>query len=244
MRWIEFNTEKIKGKKLFRFLSEEKLDKFLETGGLWFSCADEFGDKLECVKLRDMVSRNMLNIRAIEARKRKHLICCFHEGNKESLAFWDTYARVDDERRKYAIVFDREYLRSVIEGQNLTNLTDYEVINLLHGKVKYKTMAGLNDEELRNKKISHVSFRKESSFAYEREYRFVIKLRTDFPHKGINLKLGQTQTLQFKILVNPLLESVEYKKCVEKIQKSEFVSHLYSSALIKWLQPIYWSIKL
>ena len=46
MNWTTFNTENIKSKYLFKFLSETNLNKFLSTGNIWFSRADKFGDKI------------------------------------------------------------------------------------------------------------------------------------------------------------------------------------------------------
>lgn len=238
--WEKYNILNIKGKYLFRFLNEENLDKFLNSGSLWFSRADQFGDKLECVRLREITSKSIPNVREIEARKRKYLICCFHESTKESLAFWDTYATSNKKRRKYAIVFDRLYLTSLIENCDFTQYGVGCNYSLMHGKVKYKTMVGLKDESLIKKKVKHVSFRKEGSFAYEREYRYVIKRDREFQEIGSEVFLGQTSALNFKIFVNPLLKMKEYKRCVNKIQNSSFARNLSQSALTKWLKPELW----
>ena len=52
----------------------------------------------------------------------------FHEGNKETLAFWDTYAKTDEERRKYAIRFNREDLISKITS-NKQDLASFQNIS-------------------------------------------------------------------------------------------------------------------
>ena len=102
MYWESYNVAKIRGKYLYRFMSKERLEQFLNSGNLWFSRADLFGDKMECFRLSD-ISGKSFDYDSILSRKKKHLICCFHEGNNESLAMWDTYFRKDKDRRNFLL---------------------------------------------------------------------------------------------------------------------------------------------
>jgi hypothetical protein len=86
----------------------------MTTGNIWLARSDLFGDKMECVMIKDLAEAKP-NFKEIENRKKRHLIACFHEGNKETLAFWDTYAKIDADRRKYALRFDRKHLIGLIE---------------------------------------------------------------------------------------------------------------------------------
>ena len=96
MEWEDYNVTNVKGKYLYKFLSEKQLALFLETGNLWFSRADKFGDKMECVMISDLRATKP-DFKKIESRKKRHLISCFHEATIETLAFWDTYAKTEEE---------------------------------------------------------------------------------------------------------------------------------------------------
>lgn len=237
MNWTTYNTEDIKSKYLYKFLSEKNLKKFLITGNIWFSRSDKFGDKMECVMIKDLLP-SPPNFKEIEARKRKHLISCFHEGNKETLAFWDTYAKTDEDRRKYAIRFIREDIIERIES----NKIDYprSCVNLVHGKVKYLNLIGASNAKLEAKTVKHSAFRKEYVFAYEREYRFDIILKEEIDEFGFNLNIGNPEKIDFAIFVNPLLENQDYIDCISKIEQSGFKRKFEESTLAKWLKPELW----
>jgi hypothetical protein len=240
LNWTEYNTESIRGNKLFRFLSEKWLLHYVKSGSLWFSRADKFGDKLECVRLHEITSSSKPNIVEIEKRKRKHLICCFHEGTKESLAFWDTYSALEVNRRKYAVVFERNYLVNLINQIKLDDSLSKKVYKLTHGKVKYKTMVGLSDDKLKEKKVTHVAFRKEGAFAYEREYRFDIQLKSENKTDGIAVQLGAPSEIQYQILVNPLLKMEEYNQCINLLTNLKLQDKIRPSLLARWLKPELW----
>lgn len=240
MEWHTFNNKNIKSKFLFKFLSEKYLIEFIRTGNLWFSRSDKFGDKMECVTIKDLLRKPRPDFNEIEKRKKRHLISCFHEGNKETLAFWDTYARVDKERRKYALRFNREELVSIIEGKTNLKSIPKDTVALTHGKVVYKNLINSTKLELKAKTVPHVAFRKEYVFAYEKEYRFDILLKGESRLPGHNLYLGETQNIPFKILVNPLLENNEYKDCIQKIKSINQYDRYSESPLTKWLKPEMW----
>lgn len=239
MKWITYNTENIKSRYLFKFLSEQNLFRFLESGNIWFARSDKFGDKMECVTIRDL-KKPVPDFTEIESRKRKHLISCFHEGNKETLAFWDTYAKTDDDRRKYALRFNREDFIQRIESLQSVNPIQQTVSRLVHGKVKYKNLIGKKPEKLTSKKVAYPSFRKEYVFAYEREYRFDILLKKETESEGFNFHIGRPMNIPFAIYVNPLLENKDYMHCLDRINESEFKVKYKMSSLTKWLKPELW----
>lgn len=240
LNWQSYNTKSIKGRYLFRFLSERRLEQFLETGDLWFSRSDKFGDKMECVRLKDLTSLPKPNFNEIENRKQKHLICCFHESTKESLALWDTHFTKEHERRKYALMFERSQLVSLVNKLPFAVLSSDNVIGLTHGKVRYKTLIGNSKKKLLEKTIKHVAFRKETAFAYEREYRFDILLRAKFNAEGIAYNIGVPEKMAFKILVNPLLKKDEYNQSIKRLNEMKFDNKFKESALAKWLKPDLW----
>src|SRR6266487_4318430 len=112
MSWIPFNN-RAEEKYLFKFLSQESLDRFLDTGSIWFSRADIFADKMECVRIADL-KKEIPDFDKIEERKKHFLISCWHLGDKEPLALWDTYSESIEKRRTFAIKFKRADLISLI----------------------------------------------------------------------------------------------------------------------------------
>lgn len=239
MRWQTYNTENIKSMYLFKFLSEKNLFRFLESGNIWFARSDKFGDKMECVTINDLL-KPIPDFNEIESRKRKHLISCFHEGNKETLAFWDTYAKTDEERRKFALRFNRDDFIQRIESRRISELSIPPVARLVHGKVKYKNLIGAKAEKLVMNKVKYPAFRKEYVFAYEREYRFDILLKDETEQPGFNFNIGTPDTIPFAIYVNPLLDKKDYKVCLERINSSEYKQKFKMSTLTKWLKPDLW----
>jgi hypothetical protein len=239
MNWETYNIEKLISPYLFKFTEETFLLDFLETGNIWFSRADKFGDKMECVTINDLLSERP-DFEKIEGRKRKHLISCFHEGTKETLAFWDTYSKTEKNRRKYSLRFKRDDFINRIEEGSMPIVNDLEVSKLIHGKVKYKNLIGVNPSKLQESKVRFAAFRKEYVFAYEREYRFDIISTNEINQLGISLNIGLPKEIDFNILVNPLLDIEEYKKCIQLIEKNEFYGKFKQSDLAKWLKPELW----
>lgn len=239
MNWKVYNTEDINSKYLYKFLSERHLLRFLQTGNIWFSRSDKFGDRMECVMIKDLL-KTPPDFKEIEARKQKHLISCFHEGNKETLAFWDTYAKIDEDRRKFALRFDREDLiKKIVSNKETLNCMP-SLSRLVHGKVRYMNLIGASNKKLEAKTIKYTAFRKEYVFAYEREYRFDITLKNQTNDLGININIGNPEVLDFAILVNPLLESMDYMNCIAKINEFGFNDKYEESTLAKWLKPELW----
>ena len=194
---------------------------------------------MECVGINDLI-KDRPNFRKIEDRKKRHLISCFHVGNKETLAFWDTFSDSESNRRKYAIRFNREYFVKLVESTKIADTLIPKIEKIVHGKVKYKNLINVEKTELSKKKVKYLAFRKEFVFAYEREYRFVIKLKTRFEQEGIALNVGFSKSTEFAILVNPLLQKEDYLKCQQLITDKGFSNKLEPSSLAKWLKPELW----
>lgn len=236
MRWISYHTKKVSEKYLFRFLSPQNLNRFLESGDLWFSRADKFGDKMECVLISDL-EKDSPDFEKIERRKKRTLINCWHLADEESLAMWDTYSKNAEERRVFAIRFRRDDLTDLVASSPI-NLTHSEIKRRIYGKVSYKNL--LSSAELTKKKVKFNAFRKESAFKYESEYRFVIQMNHEFRADGFNYAIGDSAKLPFKILINPLLPSGIYIKLKQKLLDGEHSEKIRESKLVKWLKPEQW----
>jgi hypothetical protein len=237
--WKLYNVKKLKGKYLLKFLSFENTNKFLQTGNLWFARADKFGDKMECVSIRDLKLASP-PIEEIEKRKRKHLISCWHLSTNESLAMWDTYVAEINKRRVLAVRFDTDLLLKRVVNQPNKPIISGGIKKLIAGKVHYKNLLKGSKELSNADMVTYVAFRKEYVFKYESEFRFVIQLKNEFDEEGLNYNIGEVSDLPFKILVNPLLESAEYLRIKEKLLSGPYKDKVEESSLAKWLKPELW----
>lgn len=234
MKWQSYHTASIKEKYIFKFLSLSHTLDFLKSGDIWFSKASEFGDKMECVLVDDL-KESPLNRKAIETRKRRTLVSCWHLAERESLAMWDVYSKSEKDRRVCAIRFERKTLDNLIKKSWPSSFPIGDVQNLLYGTVQYKNL--LNSKELDSNRLKYNAFRKEEAFRYESEYRYVIKLKDSIPAKGFGYSIGNTNDFQFTILLNPLLKSKQYASLKRSLQN---IQNVEDSALAKWLKPEMW----
>ncbi|KQC28635.1 hypothetical protein AAY42_00985 [Flagellimonas eckloniae] len=209
-----------------------RLEQFLRSGNIWFSRADKFGDKLECVKIDDF-SNQKLNYEAIRLRKKKTLISCWHLANIESVAMWDTYVSKNEDRRTTAIKFNRKNLVELLSTSEFQTKESSD-IKYVHGKVQYKNLVNVNENRLSRAKVKYAAFRKENAFKYESEYRFTVKNDSIFKNEGINFKIGNPNNIDFNILINPLLDKEEIDERTDKINNLGFLDKVQKSNLYNW----------
>lgn len=233
--WKDYNPKRTRGKYLIKFLSEEFLFKFLETGNIWFSRADQFGDKMECVTIDDLEEKSF-PFKKITDRKQKYLISCWHNVDNESLAMWDTSFDSFDKRRVYAIKFELNELIGLFNSSNVPILTSEN----LFGNAVYQDLKNKGSIS-KNKRIRNAAFRKENAFEYEKEFRFILKLKSKFNTEGQNINIGNPQDLKFTIMVNPLLKKRVFNY-YEYILKNDPIAKikLRHSELVNWLKPNIW----
>lgn len=239
MIWKSYHAKDATEKFLFRFLSVKHLEDFLDTGSIWFSRADRFGDKMECVKLLEL-RKPKPNFESIEKRKKRFLISCWHLANKETIALWDTYSDTIENRRKVAIRFKRKNLVQLMQDSIFRNNNLYYKTQWVHGQVQYKSLINARPETLDQSLMKHSAFRKEAAFKYENEYRFVIELKKEAESLGINYNIGSPRNLEFDILINPLLNKEEYLFLKNTISEKGFSNNVKDSDLAKWLKPELW----
>lgn len=237
--WHSYHTTHIKEKYLFRFVSLKHLEDFLTNGTVWFSRADKFMDKMECVHVSDLVGKKP-DFERIKRRKFRYLISCWHVADHESLALWDSYATSEEDRRRVAICFDRKQLVSYMHDFDVKNhIRFYNSPLFLHGGVVYSNLVTADSMALSKAGIKYPAFRKEAAFKYENEYRFVIEQKNE-AESGFAYMLDDPKYLDFKIIINPLLESEDYIKVGERINELGFWDKHELSALAKWMKPELW----
>ncbi len=197
MTWKTYNTRNITERYLFKFLPLNRVEEFLKNGAIWFSRADKFGDKMECVQIDDLTD-TPFNYEKIERRMRTILISCWHLANKESIAFWDTYSESKENRKNIAIRFNRDKLMKYMNDYFIKNSFRFcYKTQFIHGKVVYKNLINVKSDTLNRSKIAHSSFRKEAAFKYENEYRLIVKRVNEELGDGVGFYIGEPNKLNF-----------------------------------------------
>jgi hypothetical protein len=236
--WKTYHTKDLTEKYLFKFLPKKFLFDFIETKNIWFSRADQFGDKMECVRISDLLQEKP-DYKEIERRKLKYLISCWHVANTESLAFWDTYSYNSKDRRTVAIRFKRHKLTELMREWVFINDRFHIETTRVYGKVEYKNLVNTNNSRLNNSKVKYPALRKESAFEYENEFRFVIQLPRPYSGNGFGFHLRDICPNDYDIIINPLLNKNEFTETKLEL-KQKGIENIQESVLTKWLNPEEW----
>ncbi|HVU97736.1 MAG TPA: hypothetical protein VHE34_21075 [Puia sp.] len=240
-RYDTYHTTELTEKYLYRFLPKKYLFDFLDKKAIWFSRADQFGDKMESVLLKDLLVEKP-DFAALAKRKRRFLISCWHLANNESLALWDAYAKDRDERRVAAIRFYRTSLAKLFkEGISMNDHAFNYRAQWMQGSIQYRNLTTIRKvQDAQDAMVKYAVFRKEHAFRYESEYRFVLELPEPFSKDGFLFRLPSPPAIKFDVLVNPLLEAEEYMDLRDEINIRGYGAHLIESHLNKWLHPDLW----
>jgi hypothetical protein len=233
MNWKPYHTEGLKKKHLLKFVPFKRLKDFIKSGEIWFSRADEFGDKMECIKISDF-QNSSFNYKQLKERQKKILISCWHLADTESVAMWDTHSKKEEERKNFAIRFERNTLTELINNSLTSKNSLSPSYELIHGKVQYKNLINYKENRLSKAKIKYAAFRKENAFNYESEYRFVLKDIKKHTSKGLGYIIGNPKDLTFDILINPLLKSELANKFKNEIHELGFDKNIKESQLNMW----------
>lgn len=228
MIWDTYNTTSIKEKYLFQFFSQEAyFTKTLATNQIHFKRAFDFGDKFECLNVKELLDTHF-NRKKIWSRQKRHLISCWHLGNRESVSMWETHLT----SRIAAIRFMFPYLKNLVKG-NIHQLKSACPKDLfIAGKVRYKdlvTNTG-NANGQKDLESKYVAFRKDTSFSYENEFRFVLNAKEEFTD-GIGFYLGELSELKFDIILNPLMSTDKQESLRVKIREIGFENRVKESDL-------------
>jgi hypothetical protein len=201
---------------------------------------------MECILVDDL-SAERLDLEKIERRRKRFLISCWHAADRESLALWDSYADCDASRRKVAVRFARRDLVRYVQFNDIRNSYSFNYHAhpvYLHGGVVYKNLINVDLSDISKAGVLYPAFRKELSFRYENEYRFVIEQKTEAKDPGYGYYLEDARMMDFKIIVNPLLDNKEYVRIHDWVTELGFQDSLAFSPLARWLKPEMWSGKM
>lgn len=263
--WDTYHTKGIRKQYLFRYGAEWKLKSFLENKALYLSKMSDFDDKLEGISTYDITqlrvayefcfvdSENDVNPDLLEDWKRMkgysareltqinkkitdsqkaHFTSCWFNSDRESDAMWRLY---NSDEMGFAIKLDRKELQESVKKSVSQNITNNRQA-IVAGRVKYQNFLTVIDNE-KNSQVRYLGFRKDESFAHEREYRVVmIDLnREAVDEKNKLFKLLNFDKLNITVIANPKMLDSIFK------EKKKYYESLYENVKIikSELEPFY-----
>lgn len=263
MKWDTYNTEEIKQKYVYRYMTLEKLVDFLETGELFLSRLDKFEDNIEGIspyEINELKVKSGLtekpqnanpnipehqweelikNSRASLIQIQKKL---YFNQKHQYVSCWilddvESFAMWDIYGKSgFAIRFEKDNFQEMIKNSRNSQkgLTE-KIDQLVAGAVVYQNF----DTMILKEKESHLKFsifRKHLSFFHEREYRIVGFMNEIYETTGLRYKLPLLEDLKFDIIANPRLDLFQfdiYKGILKKYSENH---PLIESQLKIWLE--------
>ena len=257
LNYLNYDDEKDRPPKLFRYMDHDKLDDILNSSSLYFCRMDRFGDKLEGItpyqmieviglyKYRFLGSVTNHNFSDIEKKK-------IYNSNEKS--FQVTKAEINQNQKKIfvscwycqnfesqamwdiygnegvAIRIDRNELNTILEN----SLTDSEGESFA-GFVDYKDFNDVfhdNNEELWSK--SNPFFRKHISFNHEDEYRFALYRPKFKNNEGIKINTAILESESLEIIISPKVDHNNFERKKAEILERQPHLKIRKSDLTMW----------
>lgn len=231
MKLISTNSEKLgENDYLWRYMDLYKLISLIDEKQLFFSRADFFEDKLECLNnnllnlLISYSSHKMKHPKIEELKNRFHkesskikkslFINCWHINHRESYAMWNIYSN-----QSVALKIKAIDLIEAIKIQSESYTNSNFVDSMLYGPVEYVDIYPIpNKEKLNEGSIIYVPFKKDSTYSYENEFRFVTQASKNEVGNIKNFKfpIPNLNALNFEIYLHPKMNELS-KKSIRKI---------------------------
>lgn len=216
----DFFDENDLDKKIWRYISIDKLDSMLKTNSLYFASAEQFNDndnfegsitEKEYQKRDDQIRRIESDLSAIN-RQLEHIesafkrlreytkISCWHLNNYENISMWRYYLRQD---KGVAI---QSTLRKLLENIGIPKSEVIYGEEIYIGRINY---IDYNIDSM-NKKYGFITpfLYKRKEFEDENEIRFIISLRlaaefgVEIPKQGIEVPFNFESGIE-KIVLHP-----------------------------------------
>ena len=159
----------------------------------------------------------------------RNYVCCWYLADRESVAMWDLYSNEDG----LAIQVDRKVIQDQVKKQIKTTNVPHSTYRVLAGKVQYhdfRQVAG--DQE--SHKMKYLSYRKDISFAHEREYRFVITVREPVSCDRFDYNLGDLQEMNPRIIASPRMSGKNFLEIQGKLHEINPNFKVQESELRPW----------
>jgi len=221
---------------VWRYFKTSRFIDFLETSELYFASATQFEDKFEgCVAIQSPVYKVDPRYAEIEVTERAFFelkpltkISCWHLAAFESDAMWKLYA---DFHKGVAIQSNPQLLASAIKPYRIQ--PEYTEEQLWGGEVRYLDMT----QERLQTSMEKRFFYKHQAFAWEREYRMAISLRSaeeygvKVPKEGIRVQTSPSDFIE-RIILGPHLSQAEQKSIRSAAQDAGIADRLEISTLL------------
>lgn len=153
---------------------------------------------------------------------------CWYMGKKESFAMWNIYSNPDSVAIRYK---PEELLDLVLPSAGGFDNKDFS--QLIYGYVDYDDLWPFQYNRSNSPNVKFASFRKDSSYKHEQEFRFVSVLNPK--HKGkydyFELKLDNIETGSFMILANPYMENWKFDNIIKFMDIFECSKRVKQSVL-------------
>jgi hypothetical protein len=244
---LDISNPKQKQKYLWRYLDLHKFINLLLDHSLLFSRLDKFDDPFEGVatkllrknaehkeelgqiiatplNLKSSKLKNKLFVKAVldktfadtvAANQKRQFVNCWFAGDRESMAMWNIYSNVDS----VAIRVEFAEFKKIIEPAFKKFITENgNRLSILGDEIAYLNLNPF-DTKLPKQKLKYSAFKKDTSFQYENEYRFLIvtidKLEKPETHYKIPLDLTQ---LNLTFIAHPNMEEWKFEN-IKKLLK-------------------------
>ncbi len=241
------NNIKIKENEyLWRYMDLYKLISLIHEKELFFSRADFFEDKLECLNnnilnLLISYSTHRVNHPIIADLKNKFLqesskikkslfINCWHLNQRESYAMWNIYSD-----QSIAIKFNAHDLIEAVKDQSKSYSDSKFNDTMLYGLVEYVDIYPKpNIEKLNDGSIIYVPFKKDSTYYYEKEFRFVTEAPSNESGNIKNFKFPfpKINSLNFEIYLHPKMNDLKKEGIKTILKKFNLIDKISESKLL------------
>lgn len=168
-------------------------------------------EELNAHEKRRIISENKkkasLANKGTEDSQQTQFANCWYMGKKESFAMWNIYSNPDSVAIRYK---PQELLNLVLPSATVFENKDFT--QFIYGYVDYDDLWPFQYNRSDSPNVKFASFRKDSSYKHEQEFRFVSVLNSKQKGKYdyFELKLDNIETESFMILANPYMEGWKF----------------------------------
>jgi hypothetical protein len=184
-------------------------------------------DKAEAIE-SNQIKKNQLISDAEEIQQIQYANCWFL-GNRESYAMWNLYSNPDS----IAIRIRPKELIECVEGE-VMKLSDSHINKIVCGKMSYNRVYPPEYEMEKYQKLEnkYSAFKKDSSYEYESEYRFIAVSATINDNiSKFEIQLEDLHNLDFKILTHPKMENWMYDNIRSILKNLDLTNKLMKSEI-------------
>lgn len=182
--------------------------------------------KEEFEKLKEF--NKVINSHMTSVSQTKQYVSCWFNSDRESMAMWNLYSNQD----LVAIKVNFEILRTCIT-ESFADLAkqNENKISIIGDEIKYLKLNPF-DENLKMQSLNYSALKKDKSYSYENEYRFLIisndnELKPNFFSVPINL-----EKLEMTILTHPKMENWKFDNLNELLKLTNQKIKLIKSPIV------------